>query len=221
MEIPIINIRRSHDCLTFRIGIFVPRKTDFWFVVFIGPMREFVNNFKRLAIIQFLKQIFLPLFVYDQMNYNTASTRTYLSILEVITMWPQSVWFQRRTQIYQNLLGLRIRSIVVRSTTWLLQMKNDTSETFERYVWFGRKESCFIFQWIGPWMTWQYIKKCNFRIHFCALILWVLLEKKGFGLLPQNIIDDKTKLVQVIAWCHPAMRPEPMLTQIHLTIWRH
>ena len=43
--------------------------------------------------------------------------------------------------------------------------------------------------------------------------------------MPQDLTDDKSTLVQVMAWCRQATLnkplPEPMLTQISVTIWCH
>ena len=43
-------------------------------------------------------------------------------------------------------------------------------------------------------------------------------------LMAQDVIDDESMLVQVMAWCRPSGNkplPEPMLTQISVAMWRH
>ena len=40
-----------------------------------------------------------------------------------------------------------------------------------------------------------------------------------FTWMAQDIIDDKAKSAEVMAWCHRA--PEPILPQVHDTIWCH
>ena len=42
--------------------------------------------------------------------------------------------------------------------------------------------------------------------------------------IPHDFTDDKSTLVEVMAWCHQAtsiMVPEPMLTHIYVARWRH
>ena len=53
---------------------------------------------------------------------------------------------------------------------------------------------------------------------------WSISCEITLGWMPQNIFDDKSTLVQVLAWhCQATSHslPEPMLTQIPVTIWRH
>ena len=86
--------------------------------------------------------------------------------------------------------------------------------------------------------------KQNFKEEIFQLILvidgWSISCKIILKWMPMDLTDDKSRLVQVMAWCHMATEiwvkigsgnglvpsgnkplPEPILTQISVTIWHH
>ena len=65
-----------------------------------------------------------------------------------------------------------------------------------------------------------------------SLIFEFIIENSKLGTcyktalkwMPQNLINEKSALVQAMTWCHQATShylSEPMLTTIYVTIWRH
>ena len=48
------------------------------------------------------------------------------------------------------------------------------------------------------------ISQVYFSNSFYELISWALPVELGFRLMQQNAIDDKSTLIQVMAWCHQA-----------------
>ena len=65
---------------------------------------------------------------------------------------------------------------------------------------------------------------CDFNclIFKCSLVTDLSNHSSGivFRHIPHDYIDDKSTMGQVMAWCNKSL-PEPMLTQILVTIWYH
>ena len=64
------------------------------------------------------------------------------------------------------------------------------------------------------------------KTEFSILFYWLVSsDENDFRWMPRDLTDDKSTLVQVMAWCRQAtshyLKPEPMLTQIYVAIWRH
>ena len=68
---------------------------------------------------------------------------------------------------------------------------------------------------------------CNFKNSVFKLALLIGIFRASFDKVLrwkiQDLTDDKSTLVQVMAWCHQATNhlPEPMLTQIYVAVWHH
>ena len=53
---------------------------------------------------------------------------------------------------------------------------------------------------------------------------WCISYEIALRWMQQGLTDDKSTLVQVVAWCRPSGNkplPEPKLTQIYVAKWRH
>ena len=68
----------------------------------------------------------------------------------------------------------------------------------------------------------------RFQFNFRWAIFNLILVNDGWGIfyeialrwMPLDLTDDKSTLVQVMAWCRQAL-PEPMFTQLYVAKWRH
>ena len=50
---------------------------------------------------------------------------------------------------------------------------------------------------------------------------WGISYEIALRRMPLDLSDDKSTLVQVMAWCRQATSHYLMLTQIYVTKWRH
>ena len=87
-------------------------------------------------------------------------------------------------------------------------------------IWHQR--SCVTLVQVMTWCyqaTSRYLNQCWLIIK--GVMLWYSPESSITRWMPQNIFEDKSALVQIMAWCLWRQGITLVLTQIYVTIWRN